>query len=134
MIDRAILMVDDEKLILDSLRDQLQEMFGQRFLYEKAEDASEAWEVLEELTAERVLVVVVVSDWLMPGQRGDEFLAAVHARFPNIGCILLTGHADASAIRRAREDANVTEVILKPWSPEELRRAIESALPPDTAL
>jgi len=76
-----------------------------------------------------VRVVVIVSDWLMPGQRGDEFLAEVHARFPHIGLILLTGQADAAAIRRAREEAKVTTVIRKPWSPEVLQRAIEAALP-----
>jgi len=125
----AILVVDDEKTILDSLREQLRSIFGRRFRYETAEDAAEAWEVLAELDGSGVVVVVVVSDWLMPGQRGDEFLAEVRARFPNIGRILLTGQADDDAIRRAWEDAQVSDVIRKPWSAETLRRAIETAVP-----
>jgi CheY-like chemotaxis protein len=125
----AILVVDDEKTILDSLREQLRSMFGRRFRYETAEDADEAWEVLGELDTAGVVVVVIVSDWLMPGKRGDAFLAEVRQRFPNIGRILLTGQADDDAIQRAWDDAAVSDVIRKPWSPETLRRAIEAALP-----
>ena len=129
MSDAAILMVDDEKTILDSLKGQLRGIFGGRFSYETAEDAAEALEVLEELHAEGVRVVVVVSDWLMPGKHGDEFLADVRARFPSIGRILLTGQADEGAIRRVREGAIASEIIFKPWSAAVLGRAIESALP-----
>ena len=128
MSGAAILMVDDEKTILDSLKGQLRTLFGRRFSYETAEDATEAWEVLEELERAGVIVVVVVSDWLMPGKRGDEFLGEVRQRFPRIGRILLTGQADADAIRRAWEEAKVHEVVRKPWAPEELQRAIEAAL------
>ncbi|GMV43815.1 MAG: hypothetical protein AMXMBFR64_55310 [Myxococcales bacterium] len=127
MTSAAILMVDDEKTILDSLKWQLRSLFGRRFSYEVAEGAQEAWEVIEELHRDGVEVVVVVSDWLMPGIRGDEFLAAVRARFPDIGRILLTGQADPEALRRARTDALVSDVIHKPWSADTLRRAIEAA-------
>lgn len=129
MTGAAIVMVDDEKTILDGLKGQLRAMFGPRFAYETAEDAGEAWEVIEELQDRGVSVVVVVSDWLMPGQRGDEFLAEVRARFPHTGRILLTGQANPEAIRRAWEEAKVCDVIHKPWSADQLRRAIESALP-----
>ena len=129
MTSTAIVIVDDEKTILDSLKGQLRTMFGRRFRYETAEDAGEAWEVIEELLENGVGVVVVVSDWLMPGKRGDEFLAELRARHPTIGRILLTGQADADALQRAREDAKVCVVLHKPWSAEVLQRAIESALP-----
>ncbi|MCB9727884.1 MAG: response regulator [Deltaproteobacteria bacterium] len=128
MQNAAILMVDDEKTILDSLRGQLRNLFGRRFAYETAADATEAWEVLEELHDRGTRVVVVVSDWLMPGTRGDEFLASVRSRFPDIGRILLTGQADTDAIQRAWDVAQVSDVIHKPWSSDGLRRAIESAM------
>jgi DNA-binding NtrC family response regulator len=128
MTTTAIVMVDDEKTILDSLKGQLRAFYGRRFRYETAEDAAEAWEVIEELEASGISVVVVVSDWLMPGQRGDEFLAELRARFPRVGRILLTGQADPDALRRARDDAQVCEVIYKPWHVDALRAAIERAL------
>jgi response regulator RpfG family c-di-GMP phosphodiesterase len=43
--------------------------------------------------------------------------------------VLLTGQADDDAIRRAWDNAKVSDVIRKPWSAETLRTAIEGALP-----
>lgn len=124
----VILLVDDEQTILSSLKSQLRNTFGRRFTYETAESANEAWELIDELVREGVSVVVIVSDWLMPEVRGDEFLRDVRARYPGIVRILLTGHADVDAIRRAREEAEVFAVMHKPWSPEELKRTIEEGV------
>ena len=46
---KTILLVDDEKIVLDSLQEQLQSSFGRRFLYEAAENAEEALEVIDEV-------------------------------------------------------------------------------------
>lgn len=124
----AILCVDDEALILDSLKEQLLRRFGNRYLYETASDAAEAWEVIDELCSEGIDLLVIVSDWLMPGVRGDEFLAQVHARYPQVVKVLLTGQADTAAIERARRDANLYACLHKPWSEQELAQVIESAL------
>lgn len=124
----AILCVDDEELILTSLRAQLQRRFGTRYLYEFARDAVEAWAVIDELCDDGVQILVIVSDWLMPGVRGDEFLAQVHARFPRIVKVLLTGQADAAAVERARRDAGLHACLHKPWSEEELAALVAEAL------
>ncbi len=128
MTRAAILLVDDERTILDSLKAQLRHTFGRRFSYETAENAPEAWEVIEELMADQVSVVVIVSDWLMPEVRGDVFLAEVRERFPGIARIMLTGHADPDAIKRAHEQAQVVGVMHKPWAIEELRELIERGI------
>lgn len=120
----VILLVDDEKSVLDSLRDQLGAIYRDAVEFEAAESAEEAWEVLEALHAERTPVIVVISDWLMPGQRGDEFLARVRRSYPRIGRILLTGQADPAALVRARTDAAVHMILFKPWTPVELQEAI----------
>jgi CheY-like chemotaxis protein len=44
-----ILCVDDEQVVLQSLRTQLEEAFGDTYLCEVAEDADEALEVINEL-------------------------------------------------------------------------------------
>jgi CheY-like chemotaxis protein len=128
MSNKAILCVDDERIVLLSLRDQITKHFGDRYRYEVAESADEAWEVIEELVEEGVRLLVIVSDWLMPGIRGDEFLIQVHARFPDIATVLLTGHADEAAIERARQYANLHAYIAKPWSEDNLIAIIKSGL------
>jgi len=124
----AILLVDDERTILTSLKAQLKNLFGRRFSYETAESVPEAWEVLDELVEDGVSVVVIVSDWLMPEVRGDQFLTDVRSRYPGIVRIMLTGQADPEAIERAHTEAKVYRVLQKPWSPEELRGTIEGGL------
>ena len=128
MTEAAILCVDDETMILESLQEQISRHFGDQFLYEAAESAEEALEILEELHEEEVKIVVIVSDWLMPGMQGDEFLVQVHQQFPNITTIMLTGQADKSAIERAKREANLYCCIHKPWREEELLKIMTTAL------
>jgi CheY-like chemotaxis protein len=125
---KAILCVDDERIVLVSLRDQISKHFGDRYRYEVAQSAGEAWEVIEELSNDDIQVLLIVSDWLMPGTRGDEFLIQVHERFPNIVTVLLTGHADEAAIERARQYANLHAYIAKPWAEESLIDIIQSGI------
>jgi AmiR/NasT family two-component response regulator len=42
--------------------------------------------------------------------------------------IMLTGQADEKAIARAREEANLSACLYKPWTEEELFKIINSAL------
>jgi DNA-binding NtrC family response regulator len=128
MSDAAILCVDDETSILKALKEQLKRCFGNQYVYEVAQSAEEAWVVIDELEAEAIKILIIVSDWLMPNVRGDEFLAQVHQRFPEIVTVMLTGQADAAAIERARQQANLYACIYKPWTEEELQQVISTAL------
>jgi CheY-like chemotaxis protein len=128
MSEAVILCVDDETVILESLQEQISRHFGEQFLYEAAESAEEALEILDELTEEGVKIVVIVSDWLMPGMRGDEFLVKVHQQFGETTTIMLTGQADEKAIERAKREANLYCCVHKPWREEELLKIITTAL------
>lgn len=128
MSESAILCVDDEVVILDSLKEQLKRKFGDRFIYEVAESADEAWEVIEELQQDEIQVIAIVSDWLMPGIKGDEFLIQIHQRFPQLITVMLTGQADEEAIERAKKQANLHACLYKPWTEQELTQIITSAL------
>ncbi|OQY56271.1 MAG: response regulator [Candidatus Parabeggiatoa sp. nov. 2] len=123
-----ILCVDDEKVILERLRRELRTEFGKAYSYEFAEDAEEAMELIEELEEENEEIIVIVSDWLMPGKKGDEFLIDVHNRYPNIVKIMLTGQADDEAVERAEKQANLHYCLRKPWSHETLVETIKSGL------
>lgn len=129
MSHTAILCVDDEPLILDSLKEQLRRHFGTRYVYETAGCADEAWLVIDELCHDGIHLLIIVSDWLMPGIRGDEFLVQLHARHPQVVTVMLTGQADEAAIERARRDANLYACLHKPWNEAELMRVVASALP-----
>jgi len=125
---QAILCVDDERVVLDSLKAQLKDEFGENYFYEIAESADDALEIIDELFEEEVNVLVIVSDWLMPGMKGDEFLIHVHQKFPKIIKVMLTGQADDGAIERAYHKANLHRCLHKPWNGEELIETIKSGI------
>ncbi|ATS18457.1 response regulator [Synechococcus sp. PCC 6717] len=127
----VILCVDDERVILESLRTQLRTAFGERYFYETAESAEEALEIIDELQGDSADIIVIVSDWLMPKVRGDEFLIQVHQRFPKVVKVMLTGQADEAAIQRAIEQANLHRCLYKPWHSDELVETIRSGLSPE---
>lgn len=124
----VILCVDDEKFVLESLKVQLKLAFGNEYKYEFAENAGEAFEIINELNEEGVNIILIVSDWLMPGMKGDEFLIQVHQDFPGIIKVMLTGQADAEAIERAIEEAHLYQCLHKPWSETELIETIRAGL------
>ena len=128
MAKPVILCVDDEKIIRDSLKVQLKEKFGSLYMYEVAESADDAMEVIDELTEEGYDIRIVISDWLMPGVKGDDFLIDLHKKYPKIVKLMLTGQANEDAVTRARKHANLHQCIYKPWSETELVDAINSGM------
>jgi DNA-binding NtrC family response regulator len=124
----TIICVDDEQVVLNSLKIQLKKEFSHCYSIEMAENAEEALEIIEELKEEDIDIVVVVSDWLMPGKKGDEFLCEVHKIAPNTIKIMLTGQIDRAAIAIAKQQANLYACLSKPWTKEQLIETIKSAL------
>jgi CheY-like chemotaxis protein len=124
----AIVCVDDEQMILESLQMQLEHYYGNRFNFEFAEDPNDALALVDDLVGDGTKVVVIVSDWLMPEMRGDELLQKIHQKYPKIVKIMLTGQADKSAIKNAQDNANLHRCLSKPWTEQELIEAIESGL------
>lgn len=124
----VILCVDDEAVVLDSLKKQLKNAFDEDYYYELAESADEALEVIEEFQSNDTDIIVIVSDWLMPGIKGDEFLIEVHKKFPKIVKIMLTGQANEESIQLAKEQANLHACLYKPWDGQELVKTIKAGL------
>ncbi|WCL49054.1 response regulator [Leptospira sp. GIMC2001] len=122
------LCVDDEESILDTLKEQLRAGFGEEFTYETAESADEAQEIIAEIENPNERVVLIVSDWLMPGMKGDEFLVNIQKDYPNIKKVLLTGQADPASIERAKTEGQIQAVMAKPWTKDGLISSIKEIL------
>lgn len=124
----VLLCVDDEIIVLTALKDQLRRAFGSDFHIDVAESAEEALELLDELAQEGHKLLVIVSDWLMPGMKGDEFLIRAHERFPTVVKIMLSGQAETAAVDRARREAGLHHFLAKPWNAEALVESINDGL------
>ena len=116
-----IICVDDEKIVLDSLNSQLTRNFGNKFNYEFAESAEEALSLIESIREDTEEVIfVVISDWLMPGMKGDELLLEVQKKVNNVKTILLTGHIESKIIQDLEKNDKGIKCIYKPWKESQL--------------
>ncbi|MDM8563588.1 hybrid sensor histidine kinase/response regulator, partial [Candidatus Marithioploca araucensis] len=83
---------------------------------------------IEELLEENIEIPLVISDQLMPGMKGDELLKQIHAIIPKTLKILLTGQADADAVGKAVNNANLYRYIAKPWEPTDFNLTVTEAV------
>ena len=113
----TILLVDDQPNIREVVSDELTAS-GYRVL--TAGDGSEALEFLGQGGVDLILL-----DWHMPAMDGHTFLDHKFgdARFSSIPVIICSGLAEAEDISHSVED-----VLQKPFSIAQLRKAIQAAL------
>ena len=126
-LDAVIVCVDDERLVLDSLREQLGRRFGGRYTIETADSGDDALELLGELERDGVHVAVVISDHIMPRMQGAELLRLIHERWPRTRTVLLTGQADVDAVGRAVNLAGLFRYVGKPWDEQDLALTLARA-------
>lgn len=123
----VILCVDDERFVLDSLRKSLNSSFEDKLIVKLAESAAEALDLLDELIHDGYEIPIVISDWLMPGMKGDEFLIQVHSILPKTRKIMLTGQATTEGVGNAINKAKLYRYISKPWEAEDLDLTVTEA-------
>ncbi|WP_347170435.1 HD domain-containing phosphohydrolase [Pseudomonas salmasensis] len=116
----AVLLVDDEESILNSLRRLLR---SQPYEVVLATSGAQALEIMATRPVD-----LVMSDARMPGMDGATLLAEVHRLYPATSRILLTGYADLTTIIKAINDGQIHRYISKPWNDEELQLVLQQTL------
>jgi len=128
-MEKAIIFcVDDEKIVLNALKSELKNAFGDRFIIETAENAMEALDTINDLLANNYEIPVIISDYAMPVIKGDEFLIKTHEKTPRTLNILLTGQATVEGVTNSINDANLYHYIAKPWDTTDLILTVDQAL------
>jgi serine phosphatase RsbU (regulator of sigma subunit) len=117
----AILIVDDERMVLSSLRG----LFTLSTSYQVLE-ADDPRKALEDLS--RTRVDLVISDFLMPRMNGIEFLKEVKTLQPEAIRVLLTGYADKENAIKAINDVGLYHYLEKPWDNEALLSIVRNGL------
>jgi signal transduction histidine kinase len=117
----AIYVVDDDKLVTDSLATALRlETEWSVHAFNHGADA------LERMPAHPP--DVVLSDFKMPGMDGIAFLARVRTAWPDAVLILLTGYADKESAIRAINEIGIWQYVEKPWDLADLLIKIQQGL------
>ncbi|WP_010247348.1 response regulator [Acetivibrio cellulolyticus] len=123
-----IICVDDEMIILRSLREQLELEFGGNYNIEIAESGEEALALIEEFLEAGEEIPLVISDYIMPGIKGDKLLEEIMNISPKTISILLTGQASMTGIKNALNNGGIFKYIPKPWERKDLYTAVHEAL------
>lgn len=116
-----ILVVEDE----DALREIVRVLLEERG-YDCAE-APNALEALSLLEAEPQAYQLVLSDIMMPGMNGLEFLERVRGRYPDLPVLMLSALHDIRIALNAIR-AGAYDYVVKPFEKDQLYVAVERAL------
>jgi response regulator RpfG family c-di-GMP phosphodiesterase len=112
--------VDDEPNVLDGLRRQLR----REFTVETAVGAAKGLFTLGQTEP----FEVIVSDFLMPGINGAEFLAAARKAAPNATRMLLTGHTDLADAAVTVNRGQVFRMLVKPVDQDTMTAALRDCV------
>jgi DNA-binding NtrC family response regulator len=118
---RTILIVDDEEMVVTSLRALLSTEMPHQVLALTSPKA--ALELIRQNPVDLVL-----SDFIMPEMDGLTFLKDVRSLYPEASLIILTGYADKQSAIRAINEVGLFQYLEKPWENEDLLHIIEDGL------
>lgn len=116
-----VLVAEDEPIMLKMLAALLKE-WGYEAIPVKNGDS--AWDVLKQDDAP----LIVLSDWRMPGLRGDALCRRIREEMPKrpVHIILITAAATAMEDQVAGLHAGADDFILKPCDPRELQARVRA--------
>lgn len=116
-----VLFVDDEALILNSLKRGLMDEPYEKFFATSGEDALR---IMETHT-----IGVLVTDMKMPGMSGLELLKTVKERYPDMIKLVLSGYTQLPQVLVTVNQGDIFKFITKPWDlEEELKGIIREAV------
>ncbi|MBW7857789.1 MAG: response regulator, partial [Leptonema sp. (in: Bacteria)] len=120
-----IVCVDDERAVIETLREQLLRFFGETHEVEVANSGEEGLQLVKDIMQQGGSVEVVITDQVMPGLKGDELLEEVHRLLPETIKILLTGQAGLRDAIDAVNRGGLNLYVEKPWNMDEIYVDIE---------
>ena len=116
-IKTAILAVDDDRVVLNSVERDLRQKYGRDYRIIKAESGDTALGVLHQLKERNEVVALFVVDQRMPAMTGVEFLERAITIYPDARKVLLTAYADTEAAINAINKIGLDYYLMKPWDP-----------------
>lgn len=118
-MSESILLIDDEEMILDSLRMILSQ---EGYAVDCARNGGEALDILKTHTYD-----LVITDIRMPGMSGLEVVERVKASLPDQKVMMITGYGSLETAVKAQH-RGVCDYLLKPFNLQDLKRSVRRAV------
>jgi DNA-binding NtrC family response regulator len=117
----SVLIVDDEEMVITSVRAYLQLETDYEIL-----GFTEPEQAIKHM--EKNQVDIAVSDYLMPRISGIQFLGRAKQLQPEASRVLLTGHADKQSAIQAINEVGLYQYVEKPWENAQLLLIIQNGI------
>lgn len=116
-----ILVVDDLSAVVNALRRELKSAG-----YDVADFTAtgEALNFLHNNSSPEIFAVI--TDFFMPGMRGDRFMVEVQRELPDVPFIVITGETTPDTIKSVMQSAKVASIIKKPWNRDQLLEILDA--------
>ena len=114
-----LVLVDDEELILNSLKMILERYFT----VFTTQDPTEVLSIIKNNNID-----ILISDEMMPLMRGCELAEKIHNEYPDICKIILSGNSDKKDIVRAVNQGHIYSFLFKPVDANQLMQVIRQGL------
>jgi len=118
---KPVLIVEDEAVLRESLRDWLRD---EGYEVETAEEGEEA---LQRIGKEKFGIAIL--DLRLPGKDGLEVLREAKAQDPKLKGIIITAYPSVETAAEAKKIGAV-DYIVKPFTPDALEKSIQAVLGP----
>jgi two-component system chemotaxis response regulator CheY len=116
----TVLLVEDDAFALKLAQSVLRNLGVGHIIL--ARDGAEAIKILDSRATKADLII---SDWNMPNVTGLDLLRHVRKTWQHMPFIMLTGRASEDFVLAAK-DNGVNGYVVKPFSPDQLMRKIQS--------
>ena len=126
--NKAILCVEDDQEALNALRMQLERNFSDKYALEFAQNVDEAIDVIDNLIAIEVNLILLLSDWYMPVKNADVLVDYIKTKNPHVRVILLSGQLDTNKAAQMLKNQIIDRVFMKPWDEAALVSQIKTFL------
>jgi DNA-binding NtrC family response regulator len=115
----SLLVIDDEQIVLDSVKKQLRD---ENYLIHAVLTVEEALQVVD-----REKIDIVLTDLMMPHTDGLELMGMLKGRFPDMPVIVMTGYATVSTALQATR-LGASGYVAKPFTKAELKEVVQRAV------
>lgn len=122
-MSRTIMIVDDEAMITNTLSNLVR-----LFLKHNVLTFNNPTDALESDNLNSGEVDLIISDFMMPGMNGLEFLKKAKEKSPDLITVMLTGYADKENAIKSINEVGLYYYIEKPWDNNALLKIVQNGL------
>ena len=79
---------------------------------------------IDQLVAEKIDIIFIIVDYQMPEMTGAQLIRSIKEKYPELKCVMLSGHANPVSVDSLVKDKLLDSFISKPWDEEVLFNAV----------